>query len=139
MEQQQRDGFVRHQLPVILWGALIFVASSIPGTNFPNVPVFDADKLVHMGIYFVFCMLAHRAFSHQHRFPLFFRYSLAFSVLLTLVYGISDEFHQYFVPSRSSDVYDVAADVVGGLLFVMFISVSSRMRSNAKSRKTQEG
>jgi VanZ family protein len=38
-------------------------------------------------------------------------------VLLTIVcataYGVSDEFHQRFVPGRTADVRDVAADAIG--------------------------
>ena len=41
-------------------------------------------------------------------------------VLLTIVcataYGISDEFHQWFVPGRTADVHDVMADAIGATL-----------------------
>jgi VanZ family protein len=47
------------------------------------------------------------------------------SVLSAGLYGISDEIHQYFVPGRSADVMDVAADFVGAawgvLLYMCFI------------------
>jgi len=32
------------------------------------------------------------------------------------LYGVTDEFHQAFTPGRSPDVFDVLADLVGGLL-----------------------
>jgi VanZ family protein len=41
------------------------------------------------------------------------------SVLSAGVYGISDEIHQYFVPGRSADVMDVAADFIGAALGVL--------------------
>ena len=44
-----------------------------------------------------------------------------------MLYGISDEFHQYFVPGRSVDVYDVLADALGGLLGAWTMYQLSRM------------
>jgi VanZ family protein len=35
---------------------------------------------------------------------------------LCFVYGISDEFHQYFVEGRCAEIDDVFADLIGGLL-----------------------
>jgi VanZ family protein len=35
------------------------------------------------------------------------------AIVLAIAYGVSDEFHQRFVPGRSSDVYDVLADAEG--------------------------
>ena len=34
----------------------------------------------------------------------------------TILYGFSDEFHQYFVPGRFADPADFAADAAGALL-----------------------
>lgn len=138
MEAPLQRGFIRYQLPVILWALLIFVSSSIPGTKFPSVPLFGADKIVHIGFYFVFCFLAHRAATHQQRFPLLVRYSYAFSVLCTLAYGALDEFHQYFVPSRSSDVLDVMADVTGAVVYVGVMKLWLRFRMNAKNGAGQK-
>jgi VanZ family protein len=43
---------------------------------------------------------------------------LTLSVLLSFLYGISDEIHQHFVPYRSADLMDVLADMLGGLMGV---------------------
>ena len=139
MDTPLQRGFVRYQLPVIVWALLIFVSSSIPGTKFPSVPIFGVDKIVHIGFYFIFCFLAHRALAHQQKFPLLFRYSYAFSVLCTLAYGAFDEFHQYFVPSRSSDVFDVMADVTGALIYVGLVKLWLRLRMNPKNSPGQNG
>jgi VanZ family protein len=43
---------------------------------------------------------------------------LILSVLLSSLYGMSDEIHQYFVPYRDADLMDVLADMLGGLMGV---------------------
>jgi VanZ family protein len=40
----------------------------------------------------------------------------AAAVVLSTLYGVSDEWHQSFVPGRSPDVLDVAADAVGSTI-----------------------
>ena len=46
------------------------------------------------------------------------RLSLAFrlAVLMTVLWGILDEFHQSFVPGRDPDVFDVLTDLQGAIL-----------------------
>ncbi|MCA9424620.1 MAG: VanZ family protein, partial [Candidatus Omnitrophica bacterium] len=42
------------------------------------------------------------------------------AIALSALYGISDEFHQSFVPERTSDIFDWFADLVGAsLLFAL--------------------
>lgn len=35
-------------------------------------------------------------------------------IALTVAYGASDEFHQWFVPARTADLRDLGADAIGG-------------------------
>lgn len=120
--------FVRYQLPVILWAVLIFVSSSIPGNDFPEVDVPMADKIVHFFIFFVFCVLTHRAVKHQNRFPLLARHHLLSSVLLTVAYGVIDEAHQIFVPIRTPSLRDLLADGLGASLYVGVIWLKAQLR-----------
>ena len=108
---------IRYQLPAILWAVLIFVSSSIPSDKLPPLAVLGIDKLIHFGVFFIFCLLAHRAFRIQSGIEFLSRHSLLFSIVATILYGISDEIHQVFVPGRQSSVYDALADALGGLLY----------------------
>ena len=40
---------------------------------------------------------------------------------LVTLYALLDEFHQRFVPGRTADVFDVMADVAGGLLGIWVV------------------
>lgn len=106
--------FIKYWFPVIVYSGIIFYVSSIGKVETPFKEVFF-DKILHFGEYFVYGFLMIRALVNtvdgfSFKFLLFFAFSL------TVLYGISDEFHQSFVEGRSSSIYDVFADVVGGAI-----------------------
>jgi len=43
---------------------------------------------------------------------------IVLSALSATLYGISDEIHQHFVPSRTADIADMIADVAGSIMGV---------------------
>lgn len=99
---------------LILYCTFIYWLSDQP--SLPTPMLFShQDKLFHAGAYFVMAGFALRAFRHHTMsLPKLVIYSLIFSSL----YGMSDEWHQSFVPGRMSDVADWAADTVGAMLFL---------------------
>jgi VanZ family protein len=94
---------------VIAYMAFIFGLSSISKT-----PAFVSgiDKYLHATLYAGFGALVVRALTGGfHR-----RVTLgivAATIAIGAVYGISDEFHQSFVPMRSVEALDIVADTVG--------------------------
>ena len=119
-----RHGFIYDQLPAILWAVLIFVASSIPNAALPEIRL--SDKIVHLVIYLILCVLIDRALTHQRRFQLLARWSLGCAVLLTVLYGVSDELHQSFTPGRDASLGDIAADSIGAILFLGYALIKKR-------------
>jgi VanZ family protein len=99
-----RQSALRRWLPVVLYAAMIFAGSSIPGTSInPRFSVHD--KVIHATEYAGLAFLLARAFGMR-------RWWLA--IVVGLAYGISDEFHQTFTPHRSgNDLGDITADFVG--------------------------
>ena len=58
-------------------------------------------------------------------------------IVLSTLYGVTDELHQAFVPGRSLDVLDLVADAVGACLFISFIvAVSYLTQRRADTTKT---
>jgi hypothetical protein len=43
---------------------------------------------------------------------------MTLSIVLSALYGISDEIHQHYVPSRNADVIDAMADIIGSIFGV---------------------
>jgi len=101
--------------PVVAWGLVIFGLSSIPGTEIPDVGFSWADKVAHVCVYGVLGALFHRGWRRSLSRPAGAAL-VAIAALSALAYGITDEIHQMFVPNRSSELLDLAADLVGGLL-----------------------
>src|SRR5512140_706722 len=109
-EQSSPHTGLTTQIPAVVWAIVIFVLSSIPSDKIPTFALSIPDKLVHAAIFSVFCFLCYRAFRHQSRILTLARFPLTSSVLLTMIYGCTDEMHQLFVPGRSADLFDVVAD-----------------------------
>jgi VanZ family protein len=102
--------------------ALVALCATIFGlssqSSLPVPMVFDfQDKVHHFIAYFVMGILAWRCFRHFVRPSLLVMTSIAFCS----IHGISDEWHQYFVPGRSSDVLDWVADTIGATVSMLLL------------------
>jgi len=66
------------------------------------------------------------------------KYAVPFSIAIGTLYGVTDEFHQTFVPHRSASLMDLCADFMG-LLFAQFlILVYSGIKRLVKSKEARE-
>jgi VanZ family protein len=99
--------------PVVLQMAVIFAASSIPDLG--ALPGGISDKSGHSIGYALLAALLLRALARGRLAGVTWRTAAA-AVLLATLYGASDEFHQMFVPGRSSDRFDVLADFLGAMM-----------------------
>ncbi|MFH1981786.1 MAG: VanZ family protein [Pseudomonadota bacterium] len=116
--------------PVIIYCAAIFAQSSFPTPD--AVPSFYmSDKLLHACAYALMALLFYRALG-QHRVGASPVKRSILTIVFTVIYGISDEFHQSFVPGRSPEVLDVAADGVGALIGVI---AAQRFRHSGTRRR----
>ena len=114
----EKISFFRYWFPLIIYCILIFWQSSFPSIE--SIPeLLYSDKLLHFFAYAVLGALFLRAYR-----TLRIRDNLKLLILLSILsyslYGISDELHQYFVPSRSAEWMDIFADVLGSV-FGVFI------------------
>lgn len=126
------EKFVRYQLPPLVWAAIIFGESSISGHKLPTTPL-GTDKLAHVAVFFILCWLSFRGFKYQSS-KLASKMSLYLALVVTILYGFFDEFHQLYVPGRSADIYDMAADALGGFLFIAVFFAVQILRKNASQR-----
>ena len=120
--------FSRYQLPLFIWAAFIFWLSSLTAFLHIETPIIGADKLAHMFVFFVFCWFSHRALFFQNAFSVLKKWSLVYAFLLTCLYGYFDEVHQLYVPGRTYDIFDLLADAIGALLFVLLFTILDRRK-----------
>jgi VanZ family protein len=122
---------------VAAWCLLIFVLSSVPGRNLPEMPAQNADKVVHGLVYGILGALFHRAVRRTWRVGGLA--AAAIAVVLATAYGVSDELHQLLTPGRSADVYDVFADAAGAAVGVLAMSILLARQDRTGGASTKAG
>jgi len=147
--------FFKYWLPVLLWLGLIFIGStdlmSAEHTSRIIGPIlrwFNSDvsaetiarvqffirKIGHLSEYAVLAILIWRAFRRGSSWHL--KMSILFGLALfgCAVFAATDEFHQSFVPSRTSSPADVMIDVLGAL-FGLTICIAVTQRKVLKEKR----
>jgi len=104
---------------VAVWAGLIFFVSHLPSLT-TNLGIWDLilRKTAHMvefGILALFLIRALRLTWPQFKLLKV----LLWGCGLAVIYAVSDEFHQYYVPGRVCSLWDVVFDSLG-ILFVGF-------------------
>ena len=97
--------------PVLAYAGLIFFLSSVP--KFPDLfPTFSGfDKIAHFCAYYLFgCLICRWLLAERSRFAN--RHALFLTILIGTLYGISDEWHQSFVPGRDASLWDALTDAL---------------------------
>ncbi|MDE3066656.1 MAG: VanZ family protein [Verrucomicrobiota bacterium] len=139
-------GFVKYWLPLLVWMAVIFAASSDTRSFqhssriiapllrwlFPHIAdktvdlaVFIARKCAHVTEYAVFALLVWRVLRKPARGeprPWDWRQA-GLTLLIVFLYAAGDEFHQRFVPTRTPRVHDVVIDTLGGAAALLALRI----------------
>lgn len=120
-------------LLVLLWMILIFIMSSFNSTESSNQSGFIVNiisgilninniellsliirKLAHFSEYFILGMLTYNMFNSYNK-------KTYTSIIICILYAISDEIHQIFVPGRSCQIIDMTIDTLGSLLGIYLL------------------
>lgn len=116
MKKRQKFFFVL----AILTGIFIFIISSIqfpPGAA--KTRFIDLSVVYHFGVFFMFSLFLFLSGRFEKKF-------IFVVLIISLSYAGLDELHQYFVPNRTCDIFDLATDFAGSLtsfLLVGFLKV----------------
>ena len=107
-----------YRLPVIALCIFIYWQSSYPGIISEPLFPYD-DKVLHFGAYALLAILTARGLIAEKPF-----WSLTkiktIAILFACLYGLSDEIHQAFVPSRCASISDFLADCAGSITGCLF-------------------
>lgn len=107
-------------LPPVLWMGLMFFLSSFHKIQVTDVgwANFVTRKLAHLIEYAILCFLFFRGLKNTLKLNLHQILALAF--LLTVLYALSDEYHQTFISGRTGRFLDIGIDSLGALLGLLF-------------------
>lgn len=124
------------------WALLIFLLSSQSASSFDDAEAIvdflpAADFFAHLGLYFVLAALVHA--SLRAYLPERGNLLVVDTVIFSLLYGLSDEFHQAFVPGRVASPVDLLADVLGATLAVTLWLAADRIRRIRRTRQQRRG
>jgi VanZ family protein len=97
---------------MLVYALMIFIASSIPSSKLDFVKDIS-DILLHILEYSVFGFLVTRFFLNRQGNTTFL---LLIAVLVSVLYGLTDEIHQLFTPGRDCSVLDFIADSIGTII-----------------------
>jgi len=106
--------FVKFWLPALLWMGFIFYFSSLPSKDIPLLfPLQDVlfHGIIYAALAYLFCRALKNTYTQVVLIKLIF-----FTVVFGFVYGLSDEFHQSFVPGRSASTFDLLIDTIGSFI-----------------------
>jgi len=93
-----------YSIMLVCYMAVIFYLSSLP----PKVKVGGFDFPIHIIEYIPLGILSLLWFKEKR-----FKNPFLFSFIFSLLYAISDEIHQLFIPGRNASIKDVVADCIG--------------------------
>ena len=116
-------------LPALGWMAVIFALSSISGLRVSDDAAVDKPFRVvaHLGSYALLAGLLLYAIAGRRR-PHAWEAAAAFG--LAVLYGLTDEIHQSFVPNRMGQVDDLVIDAIGAVIGITIAwLVLSRIRT----------
>ena len=96
------------------WAVVIWFGSSLDLGTRSIFTLFGVDKLAHAGEFALFGMLAARAVARS--WPAASAWDVGQgAVALGGLWGWLDEIHQFFVSGRSTDPFDLVADLAGAI------------------------
>jgi VanZ family protein len=141
LERRNRARIIRY-LPALVWMGVIYALSSRSGGQLnewlpwfrsllPGLQSFDP---MHYAAYFILALtvaygLGARAFTWGGCFQI---------LVICLLYGASDEWHQSYVPNRSPDLHDLRNDGIGAaaacLILLGYAAVVRPRRKRANGR-----
>lgn len=113
--------------PAALYMLFLFYLSSRPAPEearwFPIIAGLKVSHMIEYGILFLlvrYGLIRTTAYNKSSIFII--------ALMITILYGLTDEFHQIFVATRTAKLIDVVADGVGGILAQACLSISSNLK-----------
>lgn len=122
---------LKQWLPLLLWMGAIYFMSAQPSESLPDAGAWDLliKKGAHFTAYAILVLLAYQAWGVWKR-------PFLSAFVIAVLYAISDEYHQTFVPGRNGTMWDVMIDLAGafgGLIVLARFKIKPKQMKSATS------
>lgn len=118
-------------LPVIAYMAMLFGFSSL--SKLPEPPGELSYYHLHLAAYAGLAIVTVRALANGILRNITWRVVLG-AIVISGLYGVSDEYHQRFVPGRDFDVFDMLADALGSIVGASAVGAWGIIRRRSETR-----
>ena len=115
-----RGAIIFWTITVCYMGA-IYIVSSLNNIDIPALTM-GSDKVLHACAYMGLAFLSYISMNKSG----IKKYIFIAAFLFTSIYGVTDEFHQSFVPGRDSSTGDLIADFSGAFIGCLGASFSKK-------------
>ena len=106
-------------IPLIVYWLVLLIATSIPGSDFPDIQV--SDKIEHFTGYGLLTILITFTLLVQSKYKIIRNRAYLAAVVIVSLYAALDELHQLFIPGRECDIYDWSADFAAACFGVIVV------------------
>jgi VanZ family protein len=110
----------RYSLPALVWSLVTTVLCLLPGKDLPEVNIVNFDKLGHLSVFGLLCLLYLRWYAVIPKKTL--KGKLLIVTAVVLYGGLMELLQGAFYSDRTADWYDIAANSTGCLL-ALFVSL----------------
>ena len=108
---------------LLMWMVLIFYVSSIPYLGIKGLDEIAnqiSRKSIHVIIYGILTLLIWYSFP---KLDIHLPMKILLCTVLSILFAISDEFHQYFIPGRSCDVKGLLFNFIGIAAVIAWLGI----------------
>ncbi|MDR2776386.1 MAG: VanZ family protein [Tannerella sp.] len=117
----------------VVWAIVIFVFSTMPSDNIPQMKIPNLDKIFHFGVFFVQSILLSLLFNFRIKNS-YFRI-IMLSTLLAFIYGGFIEIMQSKFFNRTGDLLDLIVDIAGGFIGAMIYPAVLKLYGSVSGKR----
>lgn len=117
-----------YKILFFVWLIFIFFLSSLEETRPAGIPdnfQFILRKIFHVFEFFILNLFLLKGFSKNKKDDILF-------TLISVLFAISDEVHQFFILNRVASIFDVLIDTIGILLGYIVNSLTNKSKYGIK-------
>lgn len=116
----------------VIQNAAVTESHSITTQNVDSVKIYDLNLIVrkttHVIVFGILAILLYKSLFA-------FRYSFMLSWMITVLYAVTDEWHQSFMPGRVAAFKDVVFDSLGALIALFLIYIISKKKNYSVNKE----